>query len=345
MSEFLIRADASPQLGGGHAMRMLTLVGALAGEGVRARFAVNAEAFEVVPALAKAPFPVFVAPSDEDPHALIDAAPVRPNVVIVDHYDVDEGAERVWRAWAGALVVVDDLADRPHAADLILDASPGRSVSDYDDLVPLDARRLIGLDHALLRPDFARVRPRALARRRSSTLGRRVLVTLGLTDVGGATARAAQALSRIDGVDRFDVVIASGAASRSALEALAARDPRFALHVDVTTMAALMAEADVALGAGGQTSLERACMGLPSVTLVLADNQRVAAQALERAGAAQAAADIPDAVAKVAALLDDAPRRALMSAAAAALVDGRGARRCARAIIETIAACATRRSR
>jgi ribosomal protein S18 acetylase RimI-like enzyme len=122
----------------------------------------------------------------------------------------------------------------------------------------------------------------------------------------------------------IDVVVGAGAASLAEIQAAAAAEPSFRVHVDSREMAPLLAQADLAIGAAGTSSWERCCLGLPTIALVLADNQRLVAQNLERAGAI-VVADSPQAIpALLQAVANDQPARLAMIAAAAAIVDGRG---------------------
>jgi spore coat polysaccharide biosynthesis predicted glycosyltransferase SpsG len=139
----------------------------------------------------------------------------------------------------------------------------------------------------------------------------------------------------------LDVVVGAAAPSLARLRAIAAADPRVVLHVDAQDMPALTAAADFAIGAGGSSSWERCCLGLPSITLVLADNQRANALALEAAGATLAleagAADFGDTLrAAVGSLVQDGDRRQAMSRAAAALCDGAGADRVAERLLTLV---------
>jgi spore coat polysaccharide biosynthesis predicted glycosyltransferase SpsG len=125
------------------------------------------------------------------------------------------------------------------------------------------------------------------------------------------------------------------------MELLADADPRVGLHVDTQAMAALIAEADLAIGAGGSSAWERCVPGLPAITLILADNQRENTLALAAAGAAVALEVNGALPARLGedfrALAADAERRGQMSEAAAALCDGAGAERVAARILAMVA--------
>ena len=205
------------------------------------------------------------------------------NAVVFDHYVLSADDHRDLASGRPTLVI-DDLADRPLAADLVVDSGPQRRAADYQGLIPAGARLLLGAAYAPVRPEFAELRAKTLGRR-PEAVGR-ILVSLGLTDLGGITGRVLDRLRPRIGQTAIDVVLGAGATSRAGLERLARRDPRLTVHVDTPDMARLTAAADLAVGAAGSSAWERCTLALPSVMLVVADNQRPAATALAEAGAA-----------------------------------------------------------
>lgn len=343
----LFLPDAGPRVGGGHMMRSLTLARALEDEGAICRFLVT-------PA-GKAVFDAFgggishIETYDITQAELVEcAASVARNhdAVVIDHYGLAAPDQRAIAGGRPALVI-DDLADRPLAADLVLDSGPARVATDYDGLVPPHAELLLGPSHAPVRPAFAALRREALARRAGAPPVRRILVSLGLTDVGGITGRVVDLiLPRLKtggaGKAVLDVVLGSGAPSLPRLRALAAREPRLALHVDSQDMPRLTLEADLAVGAGGSSSWERCVLALPTLLLVLAGNQREASQALAEADAVLAL-DVAEPgfeaafATEFSRLLADPALRDRLSTASAAVCDGRGAARAAAHFLDLIA--------
>jgi UDP-2,4-diacetamido-2,4,6-trideoxy-beta-L-altropyranose hydrolase len=335
----LFLADGGPSVGGGHVMRCLTLAGALERAGADCGFAATPEAAAVLDAFAGPTIArlrvAAAAPADLVSAAIEQARAWGATAAVLDHYGTDVAQEAALRAAASRLLVMDDLL-RPHDADLVLDSSLGRSVDDYP-----GAAVLAGLAFALVRPEFAAARAAALARRGAGGGVRRILVSLGLTDVGGITGRVVRALLSGLGERMLDVVVGAAAPSLPELRALAAVDARMRLHVDTREMAALIAGADLAVGAGGSSAWERCCLGLPTVTVVLADNQRANTEALETAGATTmvelAGADFERRLAAAVEMLcSDTAVLAAMSAAAAGLCDGRGAERAAERLLALV---------
>ena len=329
----IFRVDASARIGGGHVMRCCSLAEHFIAAGWSVGFASSAESRIIVRQLSDRT--EVLEGSDQrslDAEALALRWPSGCDLLVVDHYSLDARFEGTCRGWADRIVVVDDLADRPHDCDLLIDSTFGRAAADYAGLVPVSTPVLAGADYALLRPEFAARRQESLARRAALVKVERVLVSLGLTDLGAITARVVRLLLDSAPALSIDVVLGPAVPSRATLEEFAAHSPRLCLHVDPPDMAALMAKADVAIGAGGTTSWERCCLGLPTVLLVLADNQKMIAYELARAGAAvrveQCGEPDPSAIAEaLVALAADPDRLREMSRRAAAICDGKGAER------------------
>lgn len=334
----LFLADGGPQVGGGHVMRSLTLARALADRGAQFAFAAPPGVAEVLDAFApdvdRIPAPS-TAPAD-----LAAAAAIQPfEAVVFDHFGM--AAEHHLAAAAGKpALAIDDLADRPMAVDLLLDSGPARTAEDYAPWVGERTQLLLGPGYAPVRPEFAVRRPAAPP---ASPDVKRLLVSLGLTDVGGVTAVVVERLRRRFGDVALDVVVGSAAPSRRALEKIAGHDPRLFVHVDVADMAALVGNADAAIGAAGSSTWERCVLGLPSVMIVLADNQQDAAAALARRGAALVVdgrgPDFPAAFDRAAVhLITEPALRAQLAAESWAVCDGLGADRTAEAFLDLIAA-------
>jgi UDP-2,4-diacetamido-2,4,6-trideoxy-beta-L-altropyranose hydrolase len=318
----LFRCDASSIIGAGHVMRSLTLAEILTGRGWRCRFMVAPETLEAAPALVASG---------------IETVPVGPigedcDLTVIDHYGLGAAYEESCRIHSRHVMVIDDLADRPHRCDILLDQTIGRLASDYADLLPAGSVVLAGAEFALLRPQFAELRAKSLRRRRAGGI-RRLLLAFGGADPHDLASRV---LAGILGssLKQIHVDIVCGAFGPSdALRRLAA-EGRVAVHCHVADMAALMAEADLAIGAGGTTSLERCCLGLPTLLVLMADNQRKMAANLVEAGAARSlgwhhAVDAAMIAAALDRLHSETELIVAMSAAAARLCDGEGAARVA----------------
>ena len=201
--------------------------------------------------------------------------------LIVDHYGIDARWERALRSVARRIMVIDDLADRTHDCDLLLDQN---LVADfetrYTGLVPQQCALLLGPTYALLQSAYAALREHALAREGPV---RRILVFFGGIDPFGLTEKSVRAFTNLERADiRLDVVIGRDHASAAAIERLAASRPNIVLHSGLPTLAPLMAQADLAIGAGGATSWERLCLRVPTILITVAGNQTATARELHR---------------------------------------------------------------
>lgn len=326
----VFRADASTALGGGHVMRCMTLEGYLSALGWDCAFAVNESALETVSALRSRDVKVLDGSAAEQAETIRKVWPEGCDWLIVDHYGLDSHFEQACSGWARRILVIDDLADRRHHCDILLDQSHGRQTEDYTGKLPAGARLLTGSAHALLRPDFARLRKESLQRRAKDGKLSRVLVSLGATDPENLSIAALQATADSGLAVAVDVVLGGGAPHvQSVRDQIAAMNQPATLHIDTPDMPRLMATADLAIGAAGTSTWERCCLGLPSLMLVVADNQRQVAAAVSKAGAAQVferrgAELVGDLSAALRHLADDGPALQAMSGRAATICDGRG---------------------
>lgn len=251
--------------------------------------------------------------------------------LVVDHYALDAFWEDALRAQAQRIMAIDDLADRPHACDFLLDQTFGRRPTDYAPWVPDGCKLLCGAQYALLRPEFAAFREYSLKRRAQPVL-KELLINMGGVDkdnVTGTVLRALQSGSLPEDC-RLTVVMGQTAPWLKNVQDLACSMQRpTRVLVGVNNMAQLMADSDLAIGAAGATSWERCCLGLPSIMMVVADNQLEVAKGLEEAGAALLCLSAQGLTKQLAVLLDklftDSGQIALLSKAAAKVVNGTGA--------------------
>jgi UDP-2,4-diacetamido-2,4,6-trideoxy-beta-L-altropyranose hydrolase len=218
---------------------------------------------------------------------------LKPDWLVVDHYALDMHWETELHGLYGKLLVIDDLADRAHSCDLLLDQNLGRQASDYAHFVPMHCTVLAGPQYALLRPEFAALREYSLKRREAPVL-KRLLITMGGVDQPNATGQVLEALKASSLLEacHITVVMGSQAPWLSQVREVAANMPwPTEVRVDINDMAQVMAESDLAIGAAGGTSWERCCLGLPTLMVVLAENQWGGAQALQAVGAARLIGD------------------------------------------------------
>lgn len=311
----VLRADASLRIGTGHVMRCLTLADSLRTAGADCLFVCRAHPGHAEQMIRDRGFDIRLleAPSTtiafadehegiEPKHAewlgvslKIDVEQTRAAIgqhpadwLIVDHYALDSRWERAMRDTSQNIMVIDDLVDRPHDCDLLLDQNLDREAADYAGLVAARCKVLTGPRYALLRPEFSNLREYSKRRRADPAL-KRILITMGGTDPSNVTGWTLEALKRTQLAHdtRITAVLGSHTPHLADVRKTASQMPwPTEVLVNVGDMARLMADHDLAIGAAGGTAWERCCLGLPSLVAVLADNQRAVATALTNHGAA-----------------------------------------------------------
>jgi UDP-2,4-diacetamido-2,4,6-trideoxy-beta-L-altropyranose hydrolase len=314
------RVDASLQMGSGHVMRCLTLADALAAQGAQCHFISRALVGNLLALIRQRGYAVDGLPASTDltqvatveyvkndsanrneydgwlgvswikdaeqTRAIVEK--LQPDWLVVDHYALDHRWEAALRPHCKKLMAIDDLADRVHQCDLLLDQNLGRQPQDYASLVPAQCKVLTGPQYALLRPEFAALRAYSLQRRQRPAL-KQLLITMGGVDQPNATGQVLQALKgcTLPKECRITVVMGLQAPWLQQVRAQAQDMPwPTEVFVNISDMAQRMAESDLAIGAAGSTSWERCCLGVPTLLVVLADNQADISSALVRSGAA-----------------------------------------------------------
>lgn len=307
----VFRTDASIQIGTGHVMRCLTLADALREKGAVTLFVCRdlpgfsaqiitgrGHDLHILPAPTK---PIQTS-KNEPSHAgwlqvpwNKDAAQTgqapksfeQVDWLIVDHYAIDFRWEEQLREIARKILVVDDLADRKHECDMLIDQTLSANEASYRSLVPENCMLLLGPRYAMLRPEFAEHRDAGLARRKQTKEIAKILVAMGGTDPFNVTDIVLQGLELLEGVEvEVTVVLASSAPHLESVKQRANEmDLQAVVLSDVQNMAELMVDHDLCIGSGGMTSWERCVVGLPSLTITLADNQEPVLRELEKIGA------------------------------------------------------------
>lgn len=327
----VFRCDASPLLGAGHVARCTALAESLREQGWRIVFVTGPETLSSFPQLSEMGFEVKILDQARlhDPAAIHAVLGQRADFAVIDHYDYDAGYERRCRAWCDRVVVFDDGTGRRHDCDVLIDSAVENGAASYASFVPPNTELLTGPEFALLRRQFLECRERALARRDSGAVNR-ILVSYGASDPVDATSVTLAGIRDLATSLQVTVAISSKAPH---LERVRSNlGPGMRLQLDVTNMAELMTESDIAIGAGGATAYERAVLGLPAIVVAIVENQRGVCGTMVKAGAALDGGELDDGLpARIPDLLrrlvHDGSFRLKMSQAASALIDGRGALR------------------
>lgn len=347
-----IRADAGSSIGIGHVMRCLTLAAELRSRGAEVVFISRERAGDACGYIEQQGFPVHRLPAASDPlsepgHRWLGVSPEedarqvrtvlaalgRVDWLIVDHYGLDARWESQMRTHAARILVIDDVADRPHDCDLLLDQNLYPDAhTRYRQLVPPACRQLLGPSYALLRPEFRRMREELGVRELDRG---HLLISFGGSDARNATGAALAAVDLLTPPpNAVDTVCGGANLHRDTIRQRCEQRSFLHYHEQAENMAELMLRAGLAIGGGGSTTWERCCLGLPAAVITLADNQRPLTEAIAEAGAVFHIGNFQDLnPAKIAeavgGLLADPRRLHGMSQAGMSLVDGRGAVRVA----------------
>ena len=306
---YAFRVDASPGIGIGHVMRCLTLARRLRDRGGEVRFIARTLpdtyrdlilgfgcGITVLPPAAR-PADTAAGPAHAawlgahwEDDATQTAAAIETwggaNVLVIDHYAIDQRWETLLRPHAGLICVIDDLADRPHDCDALLDQNfVADPAARYQGLLPTACRNFFGPSHAPLRPEFHTAREHL--RQRDGHI-RRIFVFYGGADPSDFTSRTLDALApRLSPELEVDVVVGAINPHIDSLRERWIANPHICLHIQPSNMAELMAAADLAFGACGTASWERCLLGLPTIVVIFAKNQEAPTRGLVEAGAVE----------------------------------------------------------
>jgi len=222
------------------------------------------------------------ATQEQDAEQTIKVIPKNTDLLIVDSYASDEIWHKQLIPYTKKIMVIDDLADRQFNCDVLLNQNLGTQIEDYKDKVTDDCELLLGCDYALLRPEFPNLREKALIKRKNTKVIKNILISMGGSDITNKTYDILQEVS-----DDLNIVVILGGISphNKMIKNYAKSRKNVKVVVDADNISRLMFDADLAIGAGGSTSWERCCLGLPTLLYVLAENQRKIAGNLEELGA------------------------------------------------------------
>ncbi|MDM5246500.1 UDP-2,4-diacetamido-2,4,6-trideoxy-beta-L-altropyranose hydrolase [Lysinibacillus sp. G4S2] len=296
----LIRTDSSIQIGSGHVMRCLTLAKQLRNYNVKVYFICRELEGNMVEYIRKEGFEVFVLTRVntalhwewvrdfwlEDAMETIDViAEIQGSVdmVIVDHYSIDFKWEGVVRPYTEKMMIIDDLADRKHDTDLLLDQNYYNGLEQrYDNMVAPSCKLLLGPNFLLLREEFLLS---LKTNTDSDTNKLKILLFFGGTDPTGETLKVLKAISEIRNIPiTMDVIIGEGNPDKQKIEILCRKISDCRLYSQVNNMSELIQKADVGIGAGGTNLWERCILKLPSLVIITAKNQEEVVNAVSEQG-------------------------------------------------------------
>lgn len=309
----VIRVDSSYILGSGHVMRCLTLADELRaknfsitficrdlpgnlikyiGEREYAVHVLHRPSFEVTTDIHaeninQAYLSYLGVPQHEDAkESKLFLRDIHPDLLIVDHYALDKNWEQEIRLYVRKILVIDDLANREHVCDLLLDQSYCRKKKSYRGLVPQACTMMVGLEYALIRSEFLRWRSVSLKRRRSFKL-RTLVICMGGSDPKSFSKEVLLELSNCELPVDLKVKVVLGFQTKN-FESIKQIVNTLPFNVELIkgsdNIASIFTYADIAIGSAGITTWERCCLGLPSITISMADNQQFIIDEIDKRG-------------------------------------------------------------
>lgn len=263
----IIRTDASIEIGSGHVMRCLTVAKNLRVNGC-----------EVVFWMQDLPGNLIDYVISEGFENIFEAE--YANLYIIDHYGIDKEWESKIRKFTKKIVVIDDLANRAHDCEVLLDQNVLPNFeSRYDTLVPDSCVKLLGAKYLIMRDEF--IEARRLSRNSKEKI-ENLLVFMGGSDPTNETTKILNALEDFQ-YKHVDVVVGNGNVLKEQIREIC-EERGYYYHCQINYMAKLMLQADFAIGAGGSTTWERCYVGLPSSSTIVASNQRIGTEYLAKLG-------------------------------------------------------------
>ncbi|WP_162176452.1 UDP-2,4-diacetamido-2,4,6-trideoxy-beta-L-altropyranose hydrolase [Synechococcus sp. KORDI-100] len=301
MSRFIFRCDSSNLIGSGHIVRCRNIARELVKSGAEVIFICRPQSGDLIRSLDEE-FNVLSLPqilpnynlNDQSLHlswlgctqiedatdcinALLSQDIDTANWLVVDHYSLDSQWENIMLGYFSSksnckLLVIDDLANRPHEADLLIDQNffGSKTQQRYKNLVSTKCKLLLGPSYALIGPEYSQLH--SLVPLRMSM--NRILIFFGGSDINNGTLKAVKALLSKEFSHIFvDIVLGFKCSSLEEINSLIKDKMNFTLHTALPSLIGLIARADLAIGTGGITTWEKACLDLPSIVISDGENQ------------------------------------------------------------------------
>ena len=281
-----IRVDASPEIGIGHIMRCLTLAQELKNNFDKIIFLTRKDSGDFTETIMKNEFEVIFIPTNNDSDIiknLITTYSENKNFLLIDHYDIDSNFESSLKNIFERIFVIDDLANRKHDCDLLIDQNYYRDLNQrYEKLIQNGTIALLGPKYAIIRAEFRKINKKAI--KKNSQI-KKILVSFGGSDPTNECKKALDALCSI-GNSKFEIVVVAGIYNHKfeQLKKLYEKYSNIKIYRHVNDLSRLMLNSDLFIGAGGTTTWERFYMGLPSIVTIISDDQKESIEFLSDMG-------------------------------------------------------------
>ena len=282
-----IRVDSSPEIGIGHMMRCLTLAQELKNNFDKIIFLTQKDSGDFIGTIMKNKCEVIFIPTTNNDldiiKNLITAYSENKNFLLIDHYDIDSNFESSLKNIFERIFVIDDLANRKHDCDLLIDQNYYRDLNQrYEKLIQNGTIALLGPKYAIIRAEFRKINKKAI--KKNSQI-KKILVSFGGSDPTNECKKALDALCSI-GNSKFEIVVVAGIYNHKfeQLKKLYEKYSNIKIYRHVNDLSRLMLNSDLFIGAGGTTTWERFYMGLPSIVTIISDDQKESIEFLSDMG-------------------------------------------------------------
>ena len=284
-----IRVDSSTKVGYGHLIRCLALADTLK-KSFKINFICTNLNGNLISQICKKKFEVFrfntksqrinVKKDAEKTISIIKKHRNKKSLLILDSYILSQEWENRVRPYVKRLIVIDDLMDRKHSCDLIIDQNLHTQMNSlYNKSVLKNCVKLLGPDYAILRNQF--IAQRKYARIRSLPI-KNILVSFGGTDNENHTLHALTSLKKLNSDVNVNVVTGTANIGKKIIKNFCKKNFNYNYFEQVENMAKLMKIADLCIGSSGTTTWERCCLGLPAIVTVASNDQKDIASAVSK---------------------------------------------------------------
>jgi len=294
--KIVFRVDSSIHIGLGHLMRCIVLANEYRKGGHDIFFICRELEGNFIPIIN---FPVIKLPRNSENKISIEhinnikinqeidaeqtacSIPPKTDILIIDNYGFDEVWHKKLRNHTKKIVVIDDLADRNFECDILINQNYGVKNIDYQNIISKECRLLLGLEYALLRPEFKKLRANSIERRREVVEVKNILITSGGSDIKNITLGI---LRQLDDSFNIAVILGTNSPHNQEVKLFAHNKDNINVFINPKNTAELMLNADLCIGSSGSTNWERLCMGLPSIVFTVAENQTKVTKMLDKNG-------------------------------------------------------------
>ena len=284
-----IRVDSSTKIGYGHFMRCMALADTLQ-KNFEINFITRSLEGSLISYIQKKGFGIFRFYSNSEKInekndaqktiSLIKKHSGSKNILIVDNYQLSKKWETDVKPFVHKLIVIDDLSNRSHNCDLLIDQNLHTKVNGlYKGLIPSNCIKLIGPKFSIIRKEFRMMRKSVKPR---TFPIKKILVSFGGSDIENQTRVALNSIKKMNGKINVDVVVGKANKCKKTLKIFCNENKHFTYHEQIDNIADLMLSSDLSIGSSGSTTWERCCLGLPAIVSISSNDQRDIANSLSR---------------------------------------------------------------